>query len=110
MSAHDFEKRFANIGKLYRDILAVFPAAIPKLVYTANHINDCFEAFDLLRKTSGERIVFCMGEAGLISRIVAGKLGCLLTFGSIDDKTATAPGQLTIEKLKNDCRPRRALA
>jgi len=100
LSAHNFETRFANIGKLYREILSVCPEAIPKLVYKANHINDCFEAFDLLHQTSGERIVFCMGEAGLISRIIAKKLGSFVTFASIDEQSATAPGQLTIEQFK----------
>ncbi len=100
LSAHNFKTRFDNIVKLYRDISAVYPAAIPKLVYTANHINDCFEAFDLLHNTAGGRIVFCMGEAGLISRIIAKKLGSFVTFASIDDKTATAPGQLTVEQFK----------
>ncbi|MHC4532194.1 MAG: shikimate dehydrogenase, partial [Planctomycetota bacterium] len=78
--------------------------AIPKLVYTADHINDCFEAFDLLRQSGGERIAFCMGQAGLISRIIAKKLGSLVTFASIDDKSATAPGQLTVEELKETYR------
>jgi 3-dehydroquinate dehydratase/shikimate dehydrogenase len=100
LSAHNFERKFDNINKVYRGILNVFPAAVPKLVYTANHINDCFEGFDLLHQTGGERIVFCMGEAGLISRIIAKKLGSLVTFASIDEKTATAPGQLTIKQLK----------
>ena len=100
LSAHNFKTKFANIAKLYREILTVYPAAIPKLVYTANHINDCFDAFDLLHQTSGERIVFCMGQAGLVSRIIAKKLNSLLTFASIDGETATAPGQLTIEQLK----------
>jgi len=100
LSAHNFEAKFPNIAKLYRHIHTLNPAAIPKLVYKANHINDCFEAFDLLHKTSGERIVFCMGEDGLISRIIAKKLGSLVTFASIDEKTATAPGQLTIEHFK----------
>ena len=100
LSAHNFETRFANIGKLYRDISAVCPEAIPKLVYMANHINDCFEAFDLLHQTSGARIVFCMGEVGLISRIIAKKLNSFVTFASIDDQSATAPGQLTIEQFK----------
>jgi len=86
LSAHNFQTRFANISKLYRNILAVCPEAIPKLVYTANHINDCFEAFDLLHQSSGERIVFCMGEAGLISRIIAKKLNSFVTFASIDDQ------------------------
>ena len=100
LSAHNFEKKFDNIGKLSRNILSICPGTIPKLVYTANHINDCFEAFDLLHRTGGERIVFCMGAAGLISRIIAKKLNSLVTFASIDNKSATAPGQLTIEQLK----------
>ncbi len=100
LSAHNFKAKFANISKLYRNILAVCPEAIPKLVYTANHINDCFEAFDLLHQSSGERIVFCMGEAGLISRIIAKKLNSFVTFASIDDQSATAPGQLTIGQFK----------
>jgi 3-dehydroquinate dehydratase/shikimate dehydrogenase len=101
LSAHDFEAKFANIKKLYRDILAVCPVAIPKLVYTVYHINDCYEAFDLLRQTGDERIVFCMGQAGLISRILAKKLGSLVTFASVDDESATAPGQLTIDQFRN---------
>jgi 3-dehydroquinate dehydratase/shikimate dehydrogenase len=100
LSAHNFETKFPDISKLHRDILDVYPEAIPKLVYTANHINDCFEAFDLMHETSGDRIVFCMGEAGLISRIIAKKLNSFITFASIDDQSATAPGQLTIEQFK----------
>jgi len=100
LSVHNFETKFDNIGKLRRHILTLYPAAIVKLVYTANHINDCFEAFDLLRQTSGERIIFCMGEAGLVSRIIAKKLNSFVTYASVDDKSATAPGQLTTEQLK----------
>jgi 3-dehydroquinate dehydratase/shikimate dehydrogenase len=100
LSAHSFEGKFDDISKLCRKILTLSPTAIPKLVYAANHINDCFEAFDLLHRTSGERIVFCMGAGGLISRIMAKKLGSFVTFASIDAKSATAPGQLTIEQFK----------
>jgi 3-dehydroquinate dehydratase/shikimate dehydrogenase len=100
LSAHDFKSRFEDIERLYHDILTACPTAIPKLVYTANHINDCFEAFDLLHNTSGDSIVFCMGAAGLVSRIIAKKLGSFVTFASINAEAATAPGQLTIEQLK----------
>ncbi len=100
LSAHNFETKFPDISRLHRDILDVCPEAIPKLVYTANHINNCFEAFDLLHETGGDRIVFCMGEAGLISRIMAKKLNSFITFASIDEQSATAPGQLTIEQFK----------
>ena len=100
ISAHDFDKKFDNIKKLYRDISDLLPSAIPKLVYTAGHINDCFEAFDLLNETRGEKIVFCMGQAGLVSRIIAKKLGSLVTFASLDEESATAPGQVTIERFR----------
>jgi 3-dehydroquinate dehydratase/shikimate dehydrogenase len=100
LSVHDFEKRFDDIKGLYRQIRSAFPSAIPKLVYTANHINDCFDAFDLLHETNGERIVFCMGQAGLISRILAKKLGSFLTFASLDEQSATAPGQSTIDQFR----------
>ncbi len=100
LSAHDFRGRFRDIGGLHREIIQTCPIAIPKLVYTAAHINDCFGAFDLLHETQGDRIVLCMGESGLISRILAKKLGSLVTFASVDEQAATAPGQLTVGKLK----------
>ncbi len=100
LSAHNFETKFADINKLFRSISMICPGTIPKLVYTANHINDCFEAFDLLHRTSGERIIFCMGETGLISRILAKKLGSFVTFASIDQESATAPGQLNVGEFK----------
>ncbi|MBN1391866.1 MAG: shikimate dehydrogenase [Sedimentisphaerales bacterium] len=100
LSVHNFKTKFPSIAKLHRHIQTLSPAAIPKLVYTANHINDCFEAFDLLHRTGGERIIFCMGQAGLISRIIAKKLNSFVTFASIDGQNATAPGQITIEQLK----------
>jgi 3-dehydroquinate dehydratase/shikimate dehydrogenase len=100
LSAHNFETKFPDIVKFHRHIQILYPAAIPKLVYTANHINDCFEAFDLLHRTGGERIIFCMGEAGFVSRIIAKKLNSLVTFASIDNNSETAPGQMAIEQLK----------
>jgi len=100
LSAHNFETKFDDINKLFHEISDVCPEAIPKLVYTANHINDCFEAFDVLNQTRSDCIVFCMGESGLISRILVKKLGSFLTFASIDEQKATAPGQLTVEQVR----------
>jgi 3-dehydroquinate dehydratase/shikimate dehydrogenase len=100
LSGHNFKSRFDDINGLYQDSLKICPTAIPKLVYAANHINDCFEAFDLLHNTGGDSIVFCMGAGGLVSRIIAKKLGSFVTFASINEEAATAPGQLTIEQIK----------
>jgi 3-dehydroquinate dehydratase/shikimate dehydrogenase len=40
-----------------------------------------------------------MGEYGLMSRVLAPKFGGYLTFASLRDTTATAPGQPTIREL-----------
>ena len=40
-----------------------------------------------------------MGEAGLVSRILAKKLGSFVAFAAVDDENATAPGQISIEEL-----------
>ncbi len=100
LSGHDFRGKLADIRQLCRDMQQAFPDAIVKLVYTANHINDCFDAFDLLHETKGDVIALCMGQPGLISRVLARKLGSFVTFASLDEQAATAPGQLTVGTLK----------
>jgi 3-dehydroquinate dehydratase/shikimate dehydrogenase len=100
LSAHNFHGPFEDIENLYESILSVCPQAIPKLVFTANHISDCFAAFDLLHDKSGDAVIFCMGLSGMISRILAKKFGSFLTFASLDDQQASAPGQLTIRQMK----------
>jgi 3-dehydroquinate dehydratase / shikimate dehydrogenase len=96
LSAHDFEGPFENPGRIYRDMLAAYPAAVAKIVYTARHINDCWAGIDLLAHKHTDAIVLAMGEAGLITRLLAPKLGGLVTFASLDDGSATAPGQVTL--------------
>ena len=103
LSAHNFKSPWARNGivDIYDEMLADCPNAIPKLVYKARHINDVFQSFDLLNNKRSELITFCMSEAGLISRIVAKKLGAYLTFASIDEESSSAPGQITVDLMKN---------
>ena len=100
LSAHNFKGRFEDIRGLCRRMQTIYPAAIPKLAYKANHINDCFDALDLLSHSSNERIAIAMGQAGVITRILAKKFGAFLTFASIDPESTTAQGQLTVQQLR----------
>ena len=100
LSCHNFDRPFDDIELLYESILTACPNAIPKIVYKAQHINDCFDAFDLLKNSVQPLIVLCMGDAGQISRILAKKFGAFLTFASLDDDNATAPGQVPVEQMK----------
>lgn len=101
ISAHNFKNKFENLSQIYEQIFTLCPAAIAKTAYQANHINDCFEAFDILKKHGKKTIAICMGQAGIISRIIAKKLDAFMTFASIENNAATAPGQLTIEQMKS---------
>jgi len=105
LSAHDFDRRFNDIRALYRSMVQHNPKAIAKLVYTADHINHCFEAFDVLHARQSDAIVLCMGQAGLISRILAPKLGGFLTFASLDADSGTAPGQMTVQQYRAQYSP-----
>jgi 3-dehydroquinate dehydratase/shikimate dehydrogenase len=100
LSCHNFDRPFDDIELLYESILTACPDAIPKIVYKAQHINDCFAAFDLLKNSDQPLIALCMGPAGQISRILAKKFGAFLTFASLDEDNATAPGQVPVEQMK----------
>lgn len=100
LSAHDFSGPFEDLTGLYESIVTVCPEAIPKLVYTARHINDCFEGLDLLHDSDRDAIVLAMGEAGMITRILTAKAGGFLTFACLSHQEATAPGQTTAERMK----------
>lgn len=101
LSAHNFKTPFKDIEAVYDGMLMAYPDAVPKVVYTAKHVNDCFAAFGLLHRKDRDAIVLAMGEHGLITRILAKKFGSLVCFACLDEKTATAPGQVSIAQMKN---------
>ncbi len=102
LSTHNFDGPYDNkqITRIYDEITQAYPEAIPKIVYTADHINDCFAALDLMKNNDRDAIVIAMGDQGIITRILAKKLQAFLTFASIDENAATAQGQITIQQLK----------
>jgi len=104
LSEHNFNGPFENLNIIYDDMFTAYPQAIVKTAYKANHINDCFAAFDILKKYGNKTIAICMGQAGIISRIIAAKLSAFLTFASGGENQETAAGQLTIEQMKNQFR------
>ena len=99
LSSHDFGGRPSD---LTRNILAMNdePAcSVVKIAYRARSIRDNLEIFEILRDRQKPMIALCMGEFGLMSRVLAPKFGGLLTFASLRDEAMTAPGQPTIDEL-----------
>jgi 3-dehydroquinate dehydratase / shikimate dehydrogenase len=100
MSFHDFTGRPERLYNIVEK-LNQSPAEIIKIVWTAGTIRENLEALEVQRHSPKRAIAFCMGEAGLISRVLAKKFGAFLTFASLDYESATAPGQVTIAEMKS---------
>lgn len=77
-------------------------AHIGKIVTMAHNHLDVLRVLNLQEEASINNfplIAFCMGEPGKISRIVTLLLGGFMTYAALDEQQATAPGQLSVEKI-----------
>ena len=95
ISAHDFQGR-PRISSLLVE-MTERQGNVNKLVWMARSIRDNLEAFEILQNRQRPTIALCMGEAGLVSRVLAKKFGAFLTFAALDKSSGTAPGQIAVE-------------
>ncbi|MDP6478750.1 MAG: type I 3-dehydroquinate dehydratase, partial [Phycisphaerales bacterium] len=100
LSFHDFTGRPADLLRITRDMQEAECDAV-KLVWRARSVRDAVECRDLLADRSKPMIALCMGPHGVMSRIMAGAWGGLMTFAAADDSSATAPGQPILEQLQS---------
>jgi 3-dehydroquinate dehydratase / shikimate dehydrogenase len=103
ISHHDFSGAPSDLEQVY-DRLANTPARIVKIAVQANDIADCvpiFRLVDRARKEGREVIAIAMGNAGIATRILGPSRGAFLTYGALDDESATAPGQVNARSLRS---------
>jgi 3-dehydroquinate dehydratase/shikimate dehydrogenase len=101
LSFHDFrgtkklEETFARMQQL--------PADFFKIVTTANSLYDNVVMMKFLEKYSHTHslIGLCMGEQGVISRVLSVRAGSQFTFAAANPGEETAPGQLTARVLRD---------
>jgi 3-dehydroquinate dehydratase/shikimate dehydrogenase len=99
VSAHDFRGRPDRLNNLILQMNAG-PGTVNKLAGTARTVRDNLEAFEILQSRNKPTIALCMGEAGIISRILAKKFSAFLTFASLEASAGTAPGQIPVADMK----------
>ena len=99
LSSHDFAGRPDRLTNRFAE-LNESPCDVVKIVWTARTVRDNLEAFDLLMHRAKPTIALCMGEAGLVSRVLAKKFGAFLTFAGLRKDDITAPGQLSLDEMK----------
>jgi 3-dehydroquinate dehydratase/shikimate dehydrogenase len=101
LSAHDFKQRPANLARLIVEMNEIEHCDVAKTAFHAAHISETFEAFDLMHENANPVIAIAMGEAGVITRILAKKFGAFGTFAALENDKASAPGQITLDDMKN---------
>ncbi len=98
LSRHDFKKCPADLDALAAR-LDSSAAAVNKIAFAPAGPEDALRTFDVIRQCSKPTLALAMEEAGVISRILAGKFGAFGTFAALSPGTQSAPGQPTIAEM-----------
>jgi 3-dehydroquinate dehydratase / shikimate dehydrogenase len=101
LSFHDFR----GTKKLDETLekMRAFPADFYKVVSTATTLSDNVSMIQFLsRQADNHSLVgVCMGEQGVISRVLGVRAGSVFTFGAATAGEETAPGQITAQELRS---------
>ena len=104
LSFHDFkatEKLDETLAKMSR-----YPADFYKVVSTARSLSDNVAMMKFLERHRDDHslVGLCMGEQGIISRILSVRAGSKFTFAAVTESEKTAPGQVTAQELRSTFR------
>jgi len=105
LSYHNFQNTpdIIEIEKVYQRLYDLKPQAI-KIVTYARNISDNLKllkfAMNVVKNRASKLIVFCMGEQGLISRILYKKFGLFMTYASLEEGKELADGQIPFWQMK----------
>jgi 3-dehydroquinate dehydratase/shikimate dehydrogenase len=90
----------ANVDEIHRDLIDR-GADVVKIVGMARRVQDNIRILDVLAGSPVPTIGIAMGDAGLISRVLALRHdSCFLTYATLGDGDQVAPGQLAIATMR----------
>jgi len=100
LSFHDF-RATCNLEETLEKMVKI-PADFYKVVTTATTLSDNVAMMKFLQTQSGKHVLIglCMGEQGIISRVLGVRAGSVFTFGSVSADLQTAPGQVSTRDLR----------
>jgi 3-dehydroquinate dehydratase / shikimate dehydrogenase len=101
LSFHDFratQKLDETLKKM-----SAYPADFYKIVSTATSLYDNVTMMKFLEKHQDVHslVGLCMGEQGIISRVLGVRAGSAFTFAALTADEKTAPGQVTAQELRS---------
>ncbi len=101
LSFHDF-RATRNLDDTLEKMVKI-PADFYKIVTTATTLSDNVAMMKLLQEHGGKHALVgvCMGEQGIISRVLGLRAGSAFTFGAVNADLKTAPGQISARDLRS---------
>ena len=103
LAHHNHHRTPDNLEAIYKKLCGYKPDVI-KIVTYARRFSDNFKIFKLAQRAAARRdlklIAFCMGDKGVISRILYKKFGLFLTYASYKRGRETADGQIPFKQMK----------
>jgi 3-dehydroquinate dehydratase / shikimate dehydrogenase len=101
LSFHDF-RATRNLDDTLEKMLKI-PADFYKVVSTATALSDNVAMMKFLQAQSGQHALIgvCMGEQGIISRVLSVRAGSVFTFAAVSADLKTAPGQVSARELRS---------
>src|SRR6202162_4688821 len=101
LSFHDFRATKKLDETLEK--MRAFPADFFKVVGTAQTLSDNVTMIQFLSREADKQslVGVCMGEQGLISRVLGVRAGSVFTFDAVGPGEETAPGQATALQLRS---------
>jgi 3-dehydroquinate dehydratase/shikimate dehydrogenase len=100
VSYHDFDETPDNLEELH-GAMAEEDADIVKIATMANRFSDNIRMIDLVRNAKVPTIGICMGEIGMITRLLADRLGSPFTFATFSGGRKMAPGQIDWKDMRD---------
>ncbi len=99
VSHHDF-KQTKDLDAVYKR-MAPFAADLVKIVPTARTLTDNLTLMQFIERMSDSAniIGICMGDAGIISRVLGLRAGSMFTFAAATAGEETGPGQIAARTL-----------
>jgi len=104
LSSHDF-RATRNLAQTLEKMLKI-SADFYKIVTTATTLSDNVAMMKFVQTESDKHALvgLCMGEQGIISRVLGVRAGSVFTFASVSDNQKTAPGQVSAQQLRSTYR------
>lgn len=100
VSYHNFEETPLELFDIQRRLAKLDPDII-KIVTMANAPGDNVRMLEMVEASPVPTVGFCMGEFGMISRILCGRHGSPMTYASFSREREMAPGQLSFAEVRN---------